>query len=188
MIYSLSFQGCSGLFDLGPIGCSIQNNLLNEWRKHFILKDRMMEIDCPILTPEAVLKASGHLSKFSDIMVKISRPKKVYFESKLLLKFLKVKDEITNESFRVDHLITKQLEILLKKKEKENNNTELKDYLKRIKNSQINSLSEIDQLIEKFDIKSPVGNKLTNAVEFNLMFRTQFGPTGHLRRLGGIYS
>ncbi len=51
------------------MGCAIQNNIVAEWRKHFVIKDHMQEVDCAIITPEIVLKNSGHLSKFSDLMV-----------------------------------------------------------------------------------------------------------------------
>ena len=51
------------------MGCAIQNNIVAEWRKHFVIKDHMQEVDCTIITPEIVLKNSGHLSKFSDLMV-----------------------------------------------------------------------------------------------------------------------
>jgi glycyl-tRNA synthetase len=75
---------------LGPLGCSLQNNLLNEWRKHFVLKDHMLEIECSILTPEIVLQASGHLNKFSDIMVKqFKNIRLFYVESNLLLIYIK---------------------------------------------------------------------------------------------------
>ena len=30
----------------------------------------MLEVDCTMLTPETVLKASGHVDRFADLMVK----------------------------------------------------------------------------------------------------------------------
>ncbi|KAJ8631605.1 hypothetical protein MRB53_024928 [Persea americana] len=38
--------------------------------KHFVLEENMLEVDCPCVTPEVVLKASGHVHKFTDLMVK----------------------------------------------------------------------------------------------------------------------
>tara|TARA_R110002060_G_scaffold6468_3_gene9798 strand:+ start:531 stop:995 length:465 start_codon:yes stop_codon:yes gene_type:complete len=40
------------------------------WRKHFVLEEDMLEVDCPALTPEQVLKTSGHVEKFADWMCK----------------------------------------------------------------------------------------------------------------------
>lgn len=49
----------------------------------------MLEVDCSMLTPEAVLKTSGHVDKFADLMVK---------------------DKVNGECFRLDHLIKAHLE------------------------------------------------------------------------------
>ncbi|KAL3628028.1 hypothetical protein CASFOL_028130 [Castilleja foliolosa] len=35
---------------------------------HFVLEENMLEVDCPCVTPELVLKASGHVEKFTDLM------------------------------------------------------------------------------------------------------------------------
>ena len=48
------------------------DNLLAEWHKHFVIQERMLKVNCSILTPEPVLKASGHVDKFADYMVKVS--------------------------------------------------------------------------------------------------------------------
>lgn len=50
------FKGVTGLYDFGPMGCAVKTNMLSEWRKHFILEEGMLEVDCAMLTPEAVLK------------------------------------------------------------------------------------------------------------------------------------
>lgn len=59
-----------GLFDYGPPGCAVKANLLDYWRQHFVLEENMLEVDCTCLTPEIVLKVSGHVAKFEDFMVK----------------------------------------------------------------------------------------------------------------------
>lgn len=82
------YGGASGLYDLGPVGCAIKTNLLQIWRQFFVLHDQMLEIDCPSLTIEPVFKASGHIERFSDYLVK---------------------DVVTQECFRMDHLIKTHL-------------------------------------------------------------------------------
>ena len=67
----------------------MKSNLLSAWRSFFILEEQMLEVDCTMLTPEAVLKASGHVDKFADLMVK---------------------DTKNGECFRLDHLIKAHLE------------------------------------------------------------------------------
>ena len=82
-----------GLFDYGPPGCALQANIVDSWRKHFVLEENMLELDCPALTPEDVFKTSGHVDKFSDWMCK--DPKK-------------------GDYLRADHLIENVLEARLK--------------------------------------------------------------------------
>ncbi|KAG8136230.1 putative Glycyl-tRNA synthetase protein [Naja naja] len=60
----------SGLYDFGPVGCALKNNIIQTWRQHFIQEEQIFEIDCTMLTPEAVLKTSGHVDRFADFMVK----------------------------------------------------------------------------------------------------------------------
>jgi glycyl-tRNA synthetase len=45
-------------------------NIVDLWRKHFILEEDMLEVDCTSLTPAEVLKTSGHVDKFADWMCK----------------------------------------------------------------------------------------------------------------------
>ena len=86
-----------GLFDLGPPGTALQNNILKLWRHHFVIHDGMLEIECPILTPTEVLKTSGHTDRFTDLMCK---------------------DTKTNDSLRADHLIEEVIEARLANKGK----------------------------------------------------------------------
>ncbi len=72
-IYRLSpnFKGdIRGLFDYGPPGCALQANIVDAWRKHFVLEENMLELDCTVVTPEPVLQTSGHVDKFADWMCK----------------------------------------------------------------------------------------------------------------------
>ena len=39
-----------GLYTYGPPGCALKNNLVNQWRKHFVIEDSMMEIEDPVRT------------------------------------------------------------------------------------------------------------------------------------------
>lgn len=74
MFYTPSFEiyhdAPKGLFDYGPPGCALQANIVDIWRKHFVLEEDMLELDTPALTPEQVLKTSGHVDKFADWMCK----------------------------------------------------------------------------------------------------------------------
>jgi glycyl-tRNA synthetase len=37
------YGGVSGLYDYGPPGCALTNNIVDVWRKHFVLRENMLE-------------------------------------------------------------------------------------------------------------------------------------------------
>lgn len=183
------YGGVSGLYDYGPPGCALQANVIDTWRKHFILEEDMLEVDCTMLTPHEVLKTSGHVDKFADWMCR---------------------DLKTGEIFRADHLVEEVLEARLKgdkaargetgePEEESDDKKKRKKKVKEIKNVKLddevvaeyeNILAQIDgfsgpqlgQLMTKFDITNPAtGGPLEQPVEFNLMFETAIGPSGQMK-------
>ncbi|CAK5117936.1 unnamed protein product [Meloidogyne enterolobii] len=150
------YGGVGGLYDYGPMGCALKQNMIQLWRTHFILEEAMLEVECSSLTPESVLKASGHVDRFVDWMVK---------------------DKVTGACFRADHLIKNHAEAIIKdKKAPENIKKELENVLIRLDGM---SCADLGETIRKYDFKSPLtGNDVTEPVSFNLMFPTQIGPTG----------
>lgn len=190
LFYTPSFEvygGVKGLYDYGPPGCSLQANIIETWRKHFVLEEDMLEVDCTMLTPEEVLKTSGHVDKFADFMCK---------------------DPKTGEIFRADHLVEEVLETRLKgdkeargqkvevdeekeakkkkRKEKDNKAVKLDD---KVVQEYEEILAKIDNyngeelglLITQHGIKNPnTGGDVLPPVAFNLMFQTAIGPSGGL--------
>lgn len=62
------YGGSTGYQDYGIIGTQIKNKLLNIWR-NFFLGDEIHEVELPSIMPHAVLKASGHVDRFTDYVV-----------------------------------------------------------------------------------------------------------------------
>ncbi|KAM0755670.1 putative glycine--tRNA ligase GRS1 [Meredithblackwellia eburnea MCA 4105] len=183
------YGGVKGLYDYGPPGSSLQANIIDLWRKHFIIEEEMLELDTTIMTLSDVLKTSGHVDKFTDWMVK---------------------DVKTNEVFRADHLIEGVLEARLKgdkeargivEDEVEEEDPKKKKSKKKVKSTAVKLedtvVAEYDSILAKIDnytgkelgelirehkIVSPdTGNEVTEPVEFNLMFDTNIGPTGQIK-------
>lgn len=183
------YGGVSGLYDFGPPGCALQANVVDTWRKHFILEEDMLEVDCTMLTPHEVFKTSGHVDKFADWMCK---------------------DLKTGEIFRADHLVEEVLEVRLKgdkaargeatkEVEEDEDKKKRKKKVKEIKNIKLpdeevaeyeNVLAQIDgfsgpqlgELIKKYNIVNPgTGGPLEPPIEFNLMFDTAIGPSGQMK-------
>ena len=64
------YGGTQGLYDYGPLGVELKNNLKNAWWKSFVYeRDDVEGLDAAILTKSTVLKHSGHEDTFSDPMV-----------------------------------------------------------------------------------------------------------------------
>lgn len=186
------YGGVSGLYDYGPPGCAFQANIIDIWRKHFILEEDMLEVDTTMLTPYEVLKTSGHVDKFSDWMCR---------------------DLKTGEIFRADHLVEEVLESRLKGDKEarglvENANADAqedadkkkrKKKVKEIKAVKLDdevvqeyesvlakidgySGEELGELMVKYNIGNPVtGETLEAPKAFNLMFETAIGPSGQLK-------
>merc|ERR1719229_1896531 len=152
------YGGCAGLYDFGPTGAAIKNNILQEWRQHFIITDRMLQVEATMMTPKPVLVASGHVAKFSDFIVK---------------------DAKEGTPYRADHLLEEWIDRLI-----EENGLEMSDEEQarhRLVQSSADSYSqqELTKVMRDYKITFPVtGNAITPPEEFNLMFSSQIGPTG----------
>jgi len=153
------YGGVTGQYDFGPMGCAMKANLLAAWRNFFVLEEQMLEVDCTVLTPEPVLKASGHVERFADLMVK---------------------DLKNGECFRLDHLIKAALDkVCSEKKTTAETKAECEDIVVRLDGM---DKAEMAAVMQKFAMKAPVsGNDLSEPIEFNLMFETHIGPSGAIK-------
>ncbi|TWU78655.1 hypothetical protein ED733_005559 [Metarhizium rileyi] len=156
-----------GLYDYGPPGCGLLANIVNEWRKHFVIEENMLEIDCTAITPEAVLKTSGHIDRFADWMCK---------------------DPVKGEYLRADHLVETVLETRLanglqtpadgNNKLERLDNARVKQYQEILAKIDNYDGPELGQLIRELDIRNPNGNgRVEEPTAFNLMFRSTIGPS-----------
>lgn len=148
--------GVSGLFDLGPPGCGLKSNIVSLWRQHFVLAEGMLEMECTNLTPENVLQTSGHVEKFTDLMVK---------------------DTVTGESLRADKLLEDIIDGLLEKNPAMPT-AEREEHLRVQRQADAYSPEELGEVLDKYGAKSRLQNPLTKPFPFNLMFKTTIGPEG----------
>ncbi|KAF2721283.1 glycyl-tRNA synthetase [Polychaeton citri CBS 116435] len=179
------YGGTKGLFDYGPPLETLEAEVVNIWRDHFIRHEKMMSLKCSMLTPYEVLKASGHVDKFADFMCK---------------------DPKTGEILRTDHLIKDVIEARLKsdkeargekieeaeedpkkkKKQSKAAKTAVKlddavrqDYEHLLATLDDCSGEDMGAIIKKHDIRNPTtNNEVEPPVAVNLMFQTQIGATG----------
>ncbi len=65
------YGGVAGLYDMGPLGVLLKRRIIDLWRRIFVQRHQeyVVEIETPIITPEKVLIASGHVEHFTDPIV-----------------------------------------------------------------------------------------------------------------------
>lgn len=71
------YSGLNGVYDFGPLGAQLRNNIKALWLKHMTQwPEDVVQMDGSILGAASVWKASGHLENFSDPMVDCTNCKK----------------------------------------------------------------------------------------------------------------
>lgn len=63
------YGSVAGFYDYGPVGKLINNRIEQLFRRMFVREEAAHEIETSIITPEIVLKASGHVESFADPVV-----------------------------------------------------------------------------------------------------------------------
>jgi glycyl-tRNA synthetase len=64
------YGGTQGLYDYGPLGVELKNNIKNSWWKSVVYeRDDVEGLDAAILTKQSVLRYSGHEETFTDPLV-----------------------------------------------------------------------------------------------------------------------
>ncbi len=66
------YGGFTGFQDYGILGSKIKRKIIELWREHFLSNDNIEEIEAPTILPQSVLKASGHITKFNDLVININ--------------------------------------------------------------------------------------------------------------------
>lgn len=67
-----SYGSLSGFYDYGPVGALMKKKIQGLWRKMFLKSNGFHEVETSIITPELVLKASGHVGSFADPVLECS--------------------------------------------------------------------------------------------------------------------
>ncbi|MDD5181779.1 MAG: glycine--tRNA ligase [Candidatus Nanoarchaeia archaeon] len=132
------YGGVAGIFDYGPVGVELKNNIKKEWWNSIVHShDNVVGMDGSILTNSKVWEASGHVDNFVDLLVECKK---------------------CGAKLRADHLI----EEILKKP------------------TEGLSSKQLDEIISKNKIRCTECKKgeLSSVSEFNLMFKTNIGPSG----------
>ena len=78
------YGGMSGFTTYGDLGTKLKRNIETLWKEYFVRRQGFLELEAPVINPERVFEASGHLDNFKEYSAECSQ---------------------CSNSFRVDHLI-----------------------------------------------------------------------------------
>jgi glycyl-tRNA synthetase len=95
----------AGFWEYGPNGVRMKNKFLDLWRRELVRRDNMLEIDGSQIMSKSVFTASGHLSNFTDPVVKCKKCSSSFRADKLIQEVanVEVPERLANEF--VDNLI-----------------------------------------------------------------------------------
>lgn len=148
------YGGLAAVYDYGPMGVALKNNLKTYWWKSMVqMHQNIVGIDAAILMSPKVWKASGHVNNFSDPMIDNKDSKKRY---------------------RADHLLESKIETYAESGSKEDAHRLQKDMDDLLA---ANNLAGLKDLIIAEKIVCPVSktSNWTDVRQFNLMFSTEIG-------------
>ena len=177
------YDGLGGVYDYGPYGVELKNNIKAYWWKSMVQNhENIVGLDAAIMMHPRTWKASGHVDAFNDPLVD---------------------NKASQKRYRADVMIEEALEKLMAKADKEiekakkrfgdtfdenkykTENQRVADYLKQHDDIHIrfvNAMSQSDMaglkaLIDELEIADPVSGtrEWTEVRQFNLMFHTQLG-------------
>lgn len=181
------YDGISAIYDYGPYGILLKNNIKDYWWKSMIqLHRNIVGVDTSILMHPSIWKASGHIEAFNDPLIDNKDSHRRFradtlveeycdrIENKIHKTIEKARN-ILGEEFDENHFFLTSPKITELKIKKER-------IIKRLTIAMDNkNLNDIRSLIEELEIREiENGSKnWTDVREFNLMFKTYFGSIKH---------
>ncbi|MBR9921187.1 MAG: glycine--tRNA ligase [Bacteroidetes bacterium] len=177
------YDGLSAVYDYGPYGSLLKNNLKEYWWKSMVqMHDNIVGIDAAIFMHPKTWKASGHVDAFNDPLIDNKDSKKRYRADVLVEDYMakiegKIEKEITKAKKRFGESFDEEMyrqtnPRVVANLEKYN---AAKDRLAKAMTD--NDMADLKAMIEEYDIADPdTGSRnWTDVRQFNLMFSTQLG-------------
>ena len=177
------YDGLSAVYDYGPLGVELKNNLKTYWWKSMInLERNIVGLDSAIFMDSKTWEASGHVDAFNDPLIDNKDSKKRYRADVLVENYLskidsKIQKEISKgekrfgENFDKEEYVKTNPRVIKYSDQYNKVSTKLANLLS---SSDLNGLKK---LIDELDIKDPVSgtSNWTDVKLFNLMFSTEVG-------------
>src|SRR5690554_686562 len=175
------YEGLSAVYDYGPMGVELKNNIKSYWWKSMVrMHENIVGLDAAIFMHPKTWKASGHVDAFNDPMLDNKDSKKRYRADVL------IEDEMAKIESKIDKEINKARKRFghaFDENQFRSTNPRVVGYVAQIAEIQDrlntamgnNDLKELRQIIIDLDIADPVSGSRnwTDVRQFNLMFSTQ---------------
>jgi glycyl-tRNA synthetase len=91
------YGGVGGFINWGPLGSVMKRKIEDKFRDHFSRKLGLYELESPIITPERVFVASGHVKNFKEPMVECVKCQKRFRADHLLQEDAKLSSQETDK-------------------------------------------------------------------------------------------
>ncbi|TSA28074.1 MAG: glycine--tRNA ligase [Bacteroidetes bacterium] len=177
------YDGLSAVYDYGPFGVELKNNIKEYWWKSMVqYHENIVGLDTAIFMHPTVWKASGHVDAFNDPMIDNKDSKKRYRADVLVEDhILKIEEKIEKEVEKASKRFGDSFD---EKMFRETNprvqeNVRKMDEIKQrfYPALECNDLVDVKRLIEELGIVCPVSGSRnwTDVRQFSLMFSTQMG-------------
>lgn len=177
------YEGLSAVYDYGPYGVELKNNIKQYWWKSMVqMHENIVGLDSAIFMHPKIWKASGHVDAFNDPLVDNKDSKKRYRADQLVEGYCeKIEAKINKDvekakekfgvSFDEQQFRSTNQRIVDRQKEIDDVMHQLGDNMKR------GDMAGLGELINTLGITCEVsGSKnWTEVRQFNLMFNTQLG-------------
>ena len=177
------YDGLSAVYDYGPNGIELKNNLKQYWWKTMVHdNDNIVGIDSSIFMHPKIWHASGHTEAFNDPLVDNKDSKKRYRVDTLIEEHIekirkKVNKDIDKAEKRFGPDFDRKKYITTNPRIINYENLINKINSKLSKSLEKNDLPSLKKIIDELEIKCPVSgtSNWTEVRQFNLMFSTKIG-------------
>ena len=176
------YDGLSAVYDYGPYGVLLKNNIKNYWWRSMVqLNENIVGLDAAIFMSPKVWKASGHVDAFNDPLVDNKDSKKRYRADQLIEGVVdKLQDKINKEVEKA----AKRFENFDEKMFRETN-PRCVEYAQKAESIEkrlgeamkAEDMVGLKNMLEELEIADPESGSRnwTDVRQFNLMFNTQLG-------------
>ncbi|MCI5083523.1 MAG: glycine--tRNA ligase [Saprospiraceae bacterium] len=177
------YDGLAAVYDYGPYGSELKNNLKQYWWKSMVqMHENIVGIDAAIFMHPKTWKASGHVDAFNDPLIDNKDTKRRYRADQLIEGYVeKIQGKIDKdvakaekrfkENFDKEKYLAESPKVLKYKGQI----SEVMDRFTKAMSAE--NMEELKAIIDDYEIADPESGSRnwTDVRMFNLMFSTQLG-------------